>query len=53
MKKFYETPFAEILSFECEDVLGDSDVVITPGQGVGDGGKDDETEFLPNVNGFN
>ena len=53
MKKNYQTPFAEITRFECEDILSGSDVIVTPGQGVGDGGKEDETEFLPNVNGFN
>lgn len=53
MKKTYLIPLAEVIRFECEDILGDSNVVIAPGQGSGSGGNDDETEFLPNVNGFN
>ena len=55
MKKEYVSPFAEMVKFETEEVLGASDLVlIRPGESSGVGGNDDETEFLPNsnVNGF-
>ncbi len=53
MKKEYITPNLELRLFLNSDVLAGSDVVITPGQGSGAGGNDDETDILPNVNGFN
>lgn len=55
MKKEYVSPFAELMKFETEEVLGFSDLIlIRPGESNGLGGNEDETEFLPNsnVNGF-
>ena len=53
MKKEYITPDLELRLFLTADILAGSDVVVTPGQGSGAGGNEDETEILPNVNGFN
>lgn len=55
MKKKYQSPFAETFRFQTEDLLSASTpILIRPGESSGIGGKEDETEILPNsnVNGF-
>ncbi len=53
MKKEYIAPDFTLRLFLTSDVLTGSDIFVNPGQGSGAGGKDDETDILPNVNGFN
>lgn len=53
MKKEYSSPDFTLRLFLTSDILAGSDIFVKPGQGSGVGGNDDETEILPNVNGFN